>query len=63
MGANRGETWPIRDQRIDLAPAAREAAMLALPLAPLCAEDCAGPVPDRFPTGPAAPARPLITDV
>ena len=55
-----GETWPIRDQRIDLAPAAREAAMLALPLAPLCAEDCAGPVPERFPTGPAAAVRPLI---
>ena len=49
-----GETWSIRDQRIDLAPAAREAAVLALPLAPLCSEDCAGPVPDRFPTGPAA---------
>ena len=49
-----GETWPINDQRIDLAPAAREAALLALPLAPLCSEDCAGPVPDRFPTGPAA---------
>ena len=49
-----GETWPITDQRIDLAPPAREAAMLALPLAPLCAEDCAGPVPERFPTGPAA---------
>ena len=49
-----GETWPISDQRIDLAPAAREAAVLALPLAPLCSEDCAGPVPDRFPTGPAA---------
>ncbi len=49
-----GETWPIRDQRIDLAPAAREAAMLALPLAPLCSADCAGPVPERFPTGPAA---------
>lgn len=49
-----GETWPINDQRIDLAPAARETAMLALPLAPLCSEDCAGPVPERFPTGPAA---------
>jgi len=58
-----GETWPINDQRIDLAPAARETAMLALPLAPLCSEDCAGPVPERFPTGPAAAARPLITDV
>ena len=49
-----GETWPIDDQRIDLAPAAREAAVLALPLAALCSDDCAGPVPDRFPTGPAA---------
>ena len=49
-----GETWPISHNRIDLAPAARETAVLALPLAPLCSEDCAGPVPDRFPTGPAA---------
>ena len=49
-----GETWPIRDQRIDLAPPAREAAVLALPLAPLCSRDCAGPAPERFPTGPAA---------
>ena len=49
-----GETWPINDQRIDLAPPAREAAMLALPLAPLCSQDCAGPMPERFPTGPAA---------
>ena len=49
-----GETWPIRDQRIDLAPAAREVAMLALPLVPLCSEYCAGPVPERFPTGPVA---------
>ena len=48
------ETWPIMDQRIDLAPCVREVAMLALPLAPLCSPDCAGPVPDRFPTGPAA---------
>ena len=49
-----GETWPIVDQRIDLAPPVREAAILALPLAPLCSPDCAGPVPERFPTGPAA---------
>lgn len=53
-----GETWPIHDQRIDLAPAAREAAMLALPLAPLCSDGCLGPVPDRFPTGPAAEGLP-----
>ena len=49
-----GETWPVVDDRIDLAPAVREAALLALPLAPLCAPDCGGPEPDRFPTGPAA---------
>lgn len=49
-----GETWPVVEDRIDLAPAVREAAVLALPLAPLCAPDCGGPEPDRFPTGPAA---------
>ena len=47
-----GETWPIEQQRVDLAPLVREAAMLSLPLAPLCSQDCAGPVPHRFPTGP-----------
>lgn len=52
-----GETWPIDDQRIDLGPPAREAAMLALPLAPLCSPDCAGPEPERFPTGPAEAVR------
>ena len=49
-----GETWPVADDRIDLAPMVREAAILALPLAPLCSPDCPGPEPDRFPTGPAA---------
>lgn len=49
-----GETWPIEDDRIDLAPVIREAALLALPLAPLCGDDCAGPEPDRFPTTVAA---------
>ena len=60
---SEGETWPINDQRIDLAPAVREAAMLALPLAPLCSTDCAGPVPERFPTGPAAADLSTIGDV
>ena len=58
-----GETWPINDRRIDLAPVAREAAILALPAAPLCSEDCAGPVPERFPTGPAAVEWSTVTDV
>ena len=57
-----GETWPISDQRIDLAPPVRELAVLALPLAPLCSPDCAGPVPDRFPTGPAAAETPGSSD-
>ena len=48
-----GETWPIEDDRIDLAPVVREAALLALPLAPLCGDDCAGPDPDRFPAAVA----------
>ena len=55
-----GETWPVADDRIDLAPMVREAAILALPLAPLCSPDCSGPEPDRFPTGPAASA--LVPD-
>ncbi len=33
--------------------------LLALPLAPLCAEGCLGPAPDEFPTGqPSAEAEP-----
>lgn len=45
-----GETWPIEDGLIDLEPAIREALLLELPLAPLCAHDCDGPDPDRYPT-------------
>ena len=48
-----GETWPIEDERIDLTPVVRELALLSLPLAPLCRDDCAGPDIERFPTGPA----------
>lgn len=48
-----GETWPIEDERIDLGPVVREAALLALPLAPLCGDECAGPDPDRFPAAVA----------
>ena len=48
-----GETWPIEDERIDLTPVLRELALLSLPLAPLCRDDCAGPDTERFPTGPA----------
>ena len=48
-----GETWPLEDDRIDLTAMVRELALLSLPLAPLCREDCEGPDVERFPTGPA----------
>ncbi len=44
-----GETYPLVDGMVDLEPMIREALLLALPLAPLCSPDCAGPDPDRFP--------------
>lgn len=49
-----GETYPIEGDEVDLEPVVRDAVLLGLPLAPLCREDCAGPDPDAFPTGPAA---------
>jgi uncharacterized protein len=58
-----GETYRLDDDVVDLEPMVRDAALLALPLAPLCAQDCRGPAPDAFPTGPvdddaARPADP-----
>ncbi len=37
------------DDTVDLVPVVRDAVLLALPLAPLCREDCGGPDPDRYP--------------
>jgi uncharacterized protein len=47
-----GETYPLGQDTVDLEPMVRDAVLLALPLAPLCRPDCAGPAPDAFPTGP-----------
>ena len=44
-----GETYPIEGDAVDLGAMVREALLLALPLAPVCAEDCAGPAPEAFP--------------
>lgn len=44
-----GETYPLGDDTVDLEPMVRDAALLALPLAPLCRDDCLGPAPDLFP--------------
>lgn len=45
-----GETYPIEGDEVDLEPVVRDAALLHLPLAPLCRPDCPGPAPDLFPT-------------
>lgn len=37
-----GETRQLDVDRVDLEPLARETVLLELPMAPLCAEDCAG---------------------
>lgn len=57
-----GETWPLEDERIDLTAMVRELALLALPLAPLCRDDCEGPDAERFPTGPAEDDEALGVD-
>jgi len=44
-----GETYPMGDDLVDLEPMVRDAVLLALPLAPLCGEDCRGPAPGLFP--------------
>ena len=48
-----GETYPLGAEQVDLEPMVRDAVLLAMPLAPLCAETCVGPAPESFPTGPA----------
>jgi uncharacterized protein len=54
-----GETYLLDGEVIDLEPLVRDAVLLALPLAPLCRDDCRGPAPERF---PAAGARPPDDD-
>jgi uncharacterized protein len=62
--SEEGETYPIGGDHIDLEPLARETIILALPLAPLCREDCAGLCPtcgadlNRGPCGCAADTDP-----
>jgi uncharacterized protein len=49
-----GETYPLGREEVDLGPAIREALALALPLAPLCRDDCTGPDPEAHPVTTAA---------
>jgi uncharacterized protein len=46
---DEAETYPFSDEVVDLEPLVRDAALLALPLAPLCTAGCRGPDPDTFP--------------
>ena len=43
------ETYPIQDGEVDLTPMVRDCLVLALPIAPLCSEECVGPAPDAYP--------------
>ncbi len=43
--SREGESYPLRNDHLDLAPLGREALLLDLPLAPLCAAECRGLCP------------------
>jgi uncharacterized protein len=45
VDSREGESYPLKGDRIDLAPLVTEALLLSLPLAPLCRDDCAGLCP------------------
>jgi uncharacterized protein len=53
-----GETYPLTGEVIDLGPLVRDAVLLALPLAPLCRDDCGGPLAAPRPSGVPRPAVP-----
>lgn len=50
------ETYPIQDGEVDLTPMVRDCLVLALPIAPLCSTDCAGPAPDAYPMNQSEPS-------
>jgi uncharacterized protein len=50
-----GETYPLGQDEVDLEPLVREQVLLSLPAAPLCSEDCKGPVPEAFEEGDPEP--------
>lgn len=56
--ADDAETYPLGTDRVDLEPMLRDAVLLALPIAPLCGDDCAGPDPDAHPVGAPVEAEP-----
>jgi uncharacterized protein len=55
-----GELLPFDGDAVDLGPVVHDAVVLALPLAPLCREDCPGPDPEHFPVATADSAPPPV---
>ncbi len=51
-----GETYQLGAESIDLRPMLEEAVLLALPMAPLCGDECEGPAPQTYPAEVAANA-------
>lgn len=49
------ETYPIHDGEVDLTPMVRDCLVLALPIAPLCSDECLGPAPDDYPMNQPEP--------
>lgn len=45
-----GDAYALGVDEADVEPIVRDAVLLALPLSPVCSEDCDGPDPERFPT-------------
>jgi uncharacterized protein len=56
------DTFPIEGDEVDLEPVVRDAALLNLPLAPLCGPDCRGPAPEALPivVEGETPAEPTV---
>lgn len=52
-----GETYPLPEERLDLAPMLREVIAVELPVAPVCREDCPGPAPGSHPVTVEDPDR------
>jgi uncharacterized protein len=52
-----GETYPLGQDEVDLEPLVREQVLLSLPAAPVCSEDCKGPVPEAFAAADPEPER------
>lgn len=53
-----GDVYLLTGESLDLEPVVRDAVLLALPLSPLCSDECEGPDAARFPTGVPADGEP-----